>query len=50
MVKTLSIPDNLINDYFVLTTNKSVAELEEIKKILADPATNPRDLKTFIGT
>lgn len=43
--KTLSIPDNLIYDYFVLTTNVSLPELKLIKQSLDDPATNPRDLK-----
>ncbi len=43
--KTLSIPDNLIYDYFVLATNVSLDELKEIKKSLDDKKTNPRDLK-----
>ena len=43
--KTLSIPDNLIYDYFVLATNVRLDELKEIKKSLDDKKTNPRDLK-----
>ena len=43
--KTLSIPDKLIYEYFVLTTNVSLAELQEIKAQLDNPKTNPRDLK-----
>jgi tyrosyl-tRNA synthetase len=43
--KTLSIPDRLINDYFVLTTNVSEREIEQIKQALEDPRVNPRDIK-----
>ncbi len=43
--KTLSIPDKLIYDYFVLATNVSNNELQKIKTQLADPALNPRDTK-----
>jgi tyrosyl-tRNA synthetase len=43
--KTLSIPDKLIYDYFLLTTDVSAAELEQIKAALEDGRTNPRDLK-----
>lgn len=43
--KTLSIPDTLIYDYFVLTTNLSGDELAAIKKRLNDSLVNPRDLK-----
>lgn len=43
--KTLSIPDKLIYDYFLLTTNVTNAELEHIRRALHDPQTNPRDLK-----
>jgi len=43
--KTLSIPDRLIFDYFVLTTNVPDPELGIIKKQLSDPSVNPRDLK-----
>lgn len=43
--KTLSIPDTLIHDYFVLTTNVSVTDIRDIKRQLEDSTTNPRDLK-----
>jgi tyrosyl-tRNA synthetase len=43
--KTLSIPDRLIFDYFVLTTNVLSEELAKIKHQLDDPSTNPRDIK-----
>ncbi|MER3525066.1 MAG: tyrosine--tRNA ligase [Ignavibacteria bacterium] len=43
--KTLSIPDNLIYEYFLLTTNVTNVELDEIRRALDDPQTNPRDLK-----
>ena len=43
--KTLSIPDKLIYDYFVLATNVSLSELETIKQTLDDRTANPRDLK-----
>ncbi len=43
--KTMSIPDELIYDYFLLTTDLPPAEIEQIKKQLQDPNVNPRDLK-----
>ncbi len=43
--KTLSIPDTLINDYFLLTTDLPPAALEEIRQQLADKSVNPRDVK-----
>lgn len=43
--KTLSIPDHLIYDYFVLTTNVGTDEIEQIRKQLEDRSVNPRDLK-----
>jgi tyrosyl-tRNA synthetase len=43
--KTLSIPDTLIYDYFVLTTDISAEDLLKIKKQLEDSSTNPRDIK-----
>jgi len=43
--KTLSIPDNLIYEYFLLTTNVSESELRAIQAKLESPSTNPRDLK-----
>lgn len=43
--KTLSIPDDLIYQYFLLTTDVAFEELKQIKKALQDGNTNPRDLK-----
>ena len=43
--KTMRIPDRLIEDYFVLTTDVSSGELAAIRKDLADPSTNPSFLK-----
>jgi len=43
--KALSIPDNLIYNYFELVTNINDKELAEIKTSLADKNINPRDIK-----
>ncbi len=43
--RTLSIPDNLIYQYFELATNVSNQKLAEIKSQLADKTANPRDVK-----
>ncbi|MBS4027857.1 MAG: tyrosine--tRNA ligase [Ignavibacteriales bacterium] len=43
--KTLSIPDNLIYDYFLLATNISSTELTETKNFLENKNNNPRDIK-----
>jgi len=43
--KTLRIPDSLIESYFELASDVSNKELAAIRKQLADPETNPRDLK-----
>jgi len=43
--RTLSIPDNLIYQYFELATNVSNQKLTEIKSQLADGNANPRDVK-----
>ncbi len=43
--KTLSIPDQLIYDYFVLATDVPVADLATIKSQLGSGKMNPRDLK-----
>jgi len=43
--KTLSIPDPLIYDYFLLATDVSAAELGSLKKDLDGKAVNPRDIK-----
>ncbi len=43
--KTLSIPDKLILDYFVLATSVPNDEIAAIRLQLSDPAVNPRDIK-----
>ncbi len=43
--KTLSIPDSLIYDYFLLTTDVPGPELAEIRNQLESKSVNPRDLK-----
>ena len=43
--RTLSIPDNLIYQYFELATNVTNEKLKEIKNLLGDEKTNPRDIK-----
>ncbi|MEW6195638.1 MAG: tyrosine--tRNA ligase [Bacteroidota bacterium] len=43
--KTLSIPDNLIYDYFLLATDVSKDELKLIKENIANQSVNPRDIK-----
>lgn len=43
--KTLSIPDELILNYFKLTTNVSNEKLKEIENQLNDPNINPRNIK-----
>jgi tyrosyl-tRNA synthetase len=42
--KTMSIPDELIEKYFVLATRVPMGEIENIKKI-----SNPRDQKARLG-
>jgi tyrosyl-tRNA synthetase len=43
--RTLSIPDNLIYQYFELATNVSNQKLAEFKSQLSDANVNPRDIK-----
>ena len=43
--KTLSIPDNLITEYFILTTNVSAEKIGGFRRQLDDRSVNPRDLK-----
>lgn len=45
--KTMSIPDDVIYRYFELATG--VLDLGEIKSQLADPSTNPRNLKVRLA-
>lgn len=47
--KTLSIPDTLIADYFVLTTNVPPADVDRIRQGLAGGTMNPRDAKRRLG-
>ncbi len=47
--KVMSIPDSLIMDYFVLTTDLSDEELAEIRRQLEDPTVNPMELKKRLG-
>jgi len=47
--KTLSIPDQMIYQYFVLTTNATAAELASIKKNLDSSSHNPRDSKRLLA-
>jgi tyrosyl-tRNA synthetase len=46
--KVMSIKDDLIIKYFLLTTNLSLPEIEKIAKDLAEGA-NPKDLKTKLA-
>jgi len=43
--KTLSIPDDLLYDYFLLTTDIPGTELSVIKEQIESKSVNPRDLK-----
>ena len=43
--KTLSIPDNMIEKYFLLGANADEKKLKEIMNSLNDGKTNPRDIK-----
>ncbi len=43
--KTLSIPDNLIIDYFTLATDVSTKSITNSKKLLDSGEINPRDVK-----
>jgi tyrosyl-tRNA synthetase len=47
--KTMSIPDNLIYDYFKLATDIDLVELEQVKKQLETPGVNPMILKKRLG-
>jgi tyrosyl-tRNA synthetase len=47
--KTMSIPDNLIYDYFKLATDVDLVELEQVKKQLESPGVNPMTLKKRLG-
>lgn len=47
--KTMSIPDAIIYDYFLLTTDISRKELTTIRKQLEKKTVNPRDLKRYLA-
>ncbi len=47
--KTMSIPDNLIYNYFELLTDISLKELQSIKDQLSDPHVNPMKLKRHLA-
>ena len=47
--KTMSIADNMIYKYYELGTDVPDSELEKIKNQLADPKTNPRNIKAQLG-
>ena len=43
--KTLSIPDNMIEKYFMLAANYDEKNMNKVKKNLSDAKVNPRDIK-----
>ena len=43
--KTLSIPDNMIEKYFMLAANYDDTSMDKVKKSLSDSKINPRDIK-----
>ncbi|MFH1686678.1 MAG: tyrosine--tRNA ligase [bacterium] len=47
--KAMSIPDELIYQYFELATEVGADDLNRIKARLADPSVNPRDVKAELG-
>jgi tyrosyl-tRNA synthetase len=47
--KTLSIPDELIYPYFVLTTDESNNNLRIIENDLSNPSVNPRNIKRSLA-
>ncbi len=47
--RTLSIPDNIIYNYYEVATDISVDELAEIKLKLEDGSGNPRDIKRTLA-
>jgi len=47
--KSMSIPDNLIDDYYTLATEVPDGELEDIRKRLSDPGVNPMVIKKELG-
>ncbi len=47
--KIMSIPDNLIGQYFELATKVSLKEISKIKQALKQRKTNPKDLKARLA-
>ena len=47
--KVMSIPDRLIGQYFLLTTDASTEKLDEVNHRLTDGRTNPMELKRELG-
>jgi len=47
--KIMSIPDALIMDYFILTTDLPKSELDKISVMLKDSSVNPMELKKRLG-
>jgi tyrosyl-tRNA synthetase len=47
--KTMSIPDEMIATYFELVADVPLKRVAEIKKLLTDSKTNPRDLKVELA-
>jgi len=47
--KTMSIPDDVIFNYFEMATDVSLEKLEKIKKRLSQPDVNPMDIKKNLG-
>lgn len=47
--KTLSIPDKLILDYYLLATEASLDEIAATRRNLASPSYNPRDSKRALA-
>ena len=47
--KTMSIPDVLIYKYYTLATRLTPKELQDIKREIEDPETNPRNMKRRLG-
>jgi tyrosyl-tRNA synthetase len=43
--KTMSIPDGLMLKYFELVSSKSPSEIDDIRRLLKDPSTNPSRVK-----
>ena len=43
--KTLSIPDNMIEKYFMLAANYDDSSMDKVKKSLSNSKINPRDIK-----